>query len=411
MSDQSTMVIVGAGEAGTAAAVALREGGWGGIVALIGNEAMLPYERPPLSKAILTDEMTPGPKPIVTAERLAKLEIDYLQGNEVVAIDRAANVVTLSSGSRMAYHRLLLATGARPRSLSVPIAEGTRVATLRTYEDATRIRNTIGQGRKVVVIGGGFIGLEVAASAVLRGASVVVLEAGSRLLMRAVPPPMEKLIRAKHERSGVRIETGANVERVDFSEGHSSVVLTGGRSHGADLVIVGVGATPNVELAQAAGLVVDNGIVLDDTLVTSDPHIFAAGDCCSFPHRLYQKRVRLEAWRNAQRQGVVAAANMLGENRPFDDVPWFWSDQYDETLQIVGLCPDGEIPVVRNLGTRGQLLFYLAADGRLVAACGFGNLGTVAREVRFAEMMISRGISPKAEALADPAMNMKHLLV
>ncbi|MCC8945108.1 FAD-dependent oxidoreductase [Bradyrhizobium sp. Arg62] len=410
MSDQSAIVIVGAGEAGTAAAFALREGGWRGIAVLIGNETMLPYERPPLSKATLTDEMNPGPKQIVTSERLVELGIDYLQGSEVVSIDRAVNMVRLSNGSGIAYHRLLLATGARPRKLSVPIAEGAKVATLRTYDDATRIRHVIGQGRDVVVIGGGFIGLEVAASAVSRGASVVVLEAGSRLLMRAVPLPMAELIRAKHECSGVRIETSAIVERIDFSEGRSNVVLTGGRTYEADLVIVGIGATPNVELAQAAGLAVDNGIVLDETLATSDPHVFAAGDCCSFPHCLYEKRVRLEAWRNAQRQGAAAAANMLGENRPYVDVPWFWSDQYDETLQIVGLCPEGETPVVRRLGARGQILFYLGTDGRLVAACGFGSLGLVAREIRFAEIMISRRLSPKVEALADPAMNMKKLL-
>ncbi|RXH33243.1 NAD(P)/FAD-dependent oxidoreductase [Bradyrhizobium zhanjiangense] len=410
MSNQSTIIIVGAGEAGTAAAVALREGGWRGIVVLIGNETMLPYERPPLSKAILVEEASPEPKLIVTSQRLAELEIDYLQGNEVASIDRGTKLVALSNGSGIAYHRLLLATGARPRKLSVPIAEGARVATLRTYDDAMRIRQVIDQGCDVVVIGGGFIGLEVAASAVSRGASVTVLEAGPRLLTRSVPASMAELIRAKHERSGVRIETGAIVERIGISEGRTTVVMSDGRSHVADLVIVGVGATPNVELAQAAGLAVDNGIVLDETLATSDPHVFAAGDCCSFPHRLYDKRVRLEAWRNAQRQGAAAAANMLGENRPYEDVPWFWSDQYDETLQIVGICPEGGIPVTRHLGARGQILFYLATDGRLVAACGFGRLGPVAREIRFAEIMIGRRLSPKAEALADPEMNIKKLL-
>lgn len=411
MSDQSTIVIVGAGEAGSAAAVALRKAGWRGMVVLIGNETTLPYERPPLSKAVLGDEINPGPKLIVTSERLAELGIDYRQGSEMVSIDRAANMVTLSNGSAITYHRLLLATGARPRKLSIPIAEGANAATLRTYADALRIRQAIGQGRELVVIGGGFIGLEVAASAVLRGALVTVLEAGPRLLARAVPASMAELIRAKHERSGVRIETGAIVERIDFREGRSNVVTAGGRSHPADLVIVGVGATPNVELAQAAGLAIDDGIVVNEMLASSDPHVFAAGDCCSFPHRLFEKRVRLEAWRNAQRQGAAAAANMLGENRPYEDVPWFWSDQYDETLQIAGLCPEGGVPVIRHFGGRGQILFYLAADGRLMAACGFGGLGAVAREIRFAEMIISRRLSVEAKALADPSINMKALLV
>ncbi|UPJ62130.1 FAD-dependent oxidoreductase [Bradyrhizobium sp. 192] len=410
MSAKSTIVIVGAGEAGTAAAIALRERGWRGRLALVGNETILPYERPPLSKALLLDEMNPGPKLIVTSQRLAELEIEYLQGSEAVSIDRAANMVTLSNGSARAYHRLLLATGGRPRKLSVPIAEGAEVATLRTYEDATRIRHVIGQGCDVIVIGGGFIGLEVAASAVSRGASVTVLEAGSRLLTRAVPASMAELIKAKHERSGVRIEIAAIVERIDRSEGRSKVVMADGRSRDADLVIVGVGATPNVGLAQAAGLAIEDGIALDETLATSDPHVFAAGDCCSFPHRLYEKRIRLEAWRNAQRQGAAAAANMLGENRPYEDVPWFWSDQYDETLQIVGLVPEGGIPIIRDFGARAQILFYLAADGRLVAACGFGSLGVVAREIRAAEIMIARRLRPPADALASPEMNMKKLM-
>lgn len=411
MSNEPTIVIVGAGKAGTAAAIGMREGGWRGLVVLIGNETMLPYERPPLSKAVLIEATDPGPKLLVAPERLAELRIDYLGGRNVESIDRVAHTVTLSDGAQLAYERLLLATGARPRKLSIPAATGSRIATLRTYADALAIRKIIGRGCEVVVIGGGFIGLEVAASAVSRGALVTVVEAGPRLLMRAVQAPMAELIKAKHERSGVRIETSAIVERIDVSEGRSKIVLADGRSHLADLVVVGVGVVPNVELAQAAGLAVDNGIMLDATLATSDPDIFAAGDCCSFPHRLYGERIRLETDRNAQQQGGAAAANMLGGDHPYEDVPWFWSDQYDETLQIAGLCREKDVPLARSLGAKGQLFFYLAGDGRLVAACGFGSLGAIAKEIRFAEMMIGRRLAPKAEALVDPTVNMKSLLV
>ncbi|OAF14063.1 ferredoxin reductase [Bradyrhizobium centrolobii] len=405
------MVIVGAGEAGTAAAIVLRERGWRGRLVLIGNETMLPYERPPLSKAILVEEREPGPKLLVTPERLAELGIHYLQGRSVEWIDRATHTLKLSDGSLLAYERLLLATGARPRNLSIPFDAGSRVATLRTYADALAIRQMIRRGGEVVVVGGGFIGLEVAASAVSRGASVTVVEAGHRLLTRAVPPPMAELIRTKHERLGVRIETGAVVERIDAKERRSKVVLADGRTHLADLVLVGVGVVPNVELAETAGLVIDNGIALDETLASSDPHIFAAGDCCSFPHSLYGERIRLEAWRNARRQGTVAATNMLGMRRPYEDVPWFWSDQYDETLQIAGLRREEDVPVARNLGAKGQIFFYLAADGRLVAACGFGSLDAIAKQIRFAEMMIGRRLAPNADALADPTINLKSLLV
>ncbi|MDE5446758.1 FAD-dependent oxidoreductase [Bradyrhizobium sp. CSA207] len=411
MSKGPAIVIVGAGQAGTAAAIALREAGWQGLIALIGNEALGPYERPPLSKATLLEETDLGPKLLVTPERLAELSISHFQGRNVVSIDRAAHTVTLSDGTQLAYERLLLTTGARPRRLSIPTAEGSRVAVLRTYADALVLRRFISPRRKVVVIGGGFIGLEVAASAVARGASVTVIESGPRLLMRAVPSSMAELIKAKHERSGVRVETGATVERVGAVEGRSKVILAEGRTHLADLVVVGIGAAPNIELAHAAGLAVNNGIALNEMLATSDPDIFAAGDCCSFPHRLYGERIRLEAWRNAQRQGAVAAANILGANRPYDDVPWFWSDQYDETLQIAGLYREEHFPVSRNLGANGRVVFYLAADGRLVAACGFGSLGAIAKEIRLAEMFIGRRLAPKVEALADPAVNIKSLLI
>lgn len=410
MSKQPAIVIVGAGQAGAAAAIALREEGWQDLIVLIDNESLGPYERPPLSKATLLEETDFGPKLLATPEHLAKLSVTYFQGCNVVSIDRAAHTVKLSDGTRLTYERLLLATGASPRKLNIPAAQRSRVATLRTYADALFIRRSIGPGCEAVIIGGGFIGLEVAASAVARGASVTVIEAGPRLLTRAVPAPIAELIRAKHELSGVRIETGSTVERVDALEGHAKIILADGRTHLADLVVVGIGAAPNIELALAAGLAVDNGIAVDEMLATSDPDIFAAGDCCSFPHRLYGERIRLEAWRNAQRQGAAAAANLLGANRPYDDVPWFWSDQYDEVLQIAGLYREEHVSVARNLGAKGQLLFYLAADGRLTAACGFGSLGAIAKEIRFAELLIGRRLAPKAEALADPAINLKSLL-
>lgn len=188
-----------------------------------------------------------------------------------------------------------------------------------------------------MIVGGGLIGLEVAASAVSRGASATVIEAGPRLLGRAAPEAMAALIKAKHEHAGVRIETGIRIERVKTLEGRSMIVLADGRTLSADLVVVGIGAEPNVQLARAAGLSIDNGIALDERLATSDPDIFGAGDCCSFPHRLYKKRIRIEAWLSAQQQGAAAAASMLGASQPYEKIPWFWSDQYDRTLQVVGL--------------------------------------------------------------------------
>lgn len=411
MKNERAMAIVGAGEAGTAAAVALRDGGWRGRVILIGNEATLPYERPPLSKGLLAESRDTGPKFLITSERLTDLEIEYLEGHNVQSIDCAAHIVSLSGGKRLGYERLLLATGARPRMLCVPVDPECRVATLRTYADAVAIRREIKPGCSVVVIGGGFIGLEVAAGAAARGATVTVLEVGPRLLMRAVPASIAERIKAKHLNAGVRIELSSTVTAVGAVDSRSAVLLADGRTCIADLVLVGVGAVPNVELAQAAGLAIENGIAANDMLATSDPDTFTAGDCCSFLHRLYGERVRLEVWRNARLQGAAAAANMLGSNSAYESVPWFWSDQYEETLQIAGIYGSSDATVNRDLGEKGQISFYLAPDGRLVAACGFGNLATIGKDIRVAETMIGRRIRPKAEALADPAIAIKSLVV
>ncbi|MER8441282.1 FAD-dependent oxidoreductase [Mesorhizobium sp. M1312] len=410
MKPERPMVIVGAGEAGTAAAVALRERGCGGRVILIGNEATLPYERPPLSKDLLAESGDDGPKFLITHERLKNLAIEYLDGRNVQSVDRDTHTVSLSGGERLAYERLLLATGARPRGLTVPVNPQCRVTALRTYADAVAIRRALRPGCNVVVIGGGFIGLEVAASAISRGASVTVLEAGPRLLMRAVPASMAERIKAKHLGAGVRIELNSTVTGVEAAEERSAVLLADGRTYLADLVLVGVGAVPNIELAQAAGLAIENGIAANDTLATSDPDIFTAGDCCSFLHPLYGERIRLEVWRNAWQQGAAAAANMLGSNSAYERVPWFWSDQYDETLQIAGICSNSGAAINRDLGEKGQISFNLAPDGRLVAACGFGSAAAIGKDIRIAEAMIERRICAQADALANPAVALKSLM-
>jgi 3-phenylpropionate/trans-cinnamate dioxygenase ferredoxin reductase subunit len=382
------MVVVGAGEAGTAAALALRQRGWRGRIVLIGDEVSLPYERPPLSKATLSDPLDGSPKWIATLQQLADARIEFLMGRTVSSVDRGAHMLRLADGEKLAYERLLLATGASPRTLGT--ATKARVRTLRTYADALAIRALIRSGRSVVVVGGGFIGLEVAASAATVAAAVTVIEAGPRLLMRAVPPSVSAIIRAEHERAGVRIETGVAPVAIDASGLGASVSLADGRECAGDLIVIGIGAVPNTGLAADSALAVDNGIAVDEMLTTADPDIFAAGDCCSFPHALYDmRRVRLEAWRNAQRQGACAAANMLGAAQSYRDVPWFWSDQYGKTLQIAGLCDAGETVIERDFDGRGMMSIHLDRDGYLVAASAFGDLNVVAREIRFAEQAIA----------------------
>lgn len=397
------MVIIGAGECGTRAAIALREAGYAGAVTLLGGEAHAPYERPPLSKHAIT-AAAPVAKAIGGSERLAAAGIDFRPGCEVLGLDRAARQVVLA-GTTVPYERLLLATGARPRPL--PGADGPTVATLRTLDDAARIRAALGPGRQLVVIGGGFIGLELAASARQLAAEVAVIEAMPRLLSRGVPAEVAQMLEARHRAQGVRLHFGARFAAIAAA----GVELADGSLVPADLVVVGIGALPNTELAAAAGLAIDNGIAVDATLATSDPTIFAAGDCCSFPQPLYDgRRVRLESWRSAQEQGTLAARNMLGAAESITAVPWFWSDQYELSLQIAGLADGTASHVRRELKDGAFVLFHLDADGRLLAASGIGTGNAVAKDIRLAEMLIARRAHPNPADLADPAVNLKRLL-
>lgn len=404
------MVIVGAGECGIRAASSLRERGYEGPVTLIGAEVHLPYERPPLSKEAMAGDMDPTLKLIVTHETLAERNVTLVSGAEAISIDRDVRKVTLSNGAIIPYNNLLLATGAAPRRLAM--AEGKAACVyLRTFDDALAIRAHLTRGVRVAVIGGGFIGLELAASARKLGCSVTVIESLPRILARAVPAEIAEVIHAEHVRHGVDIRTGTGLTAIEENGNALRITLGDGATLDADLCVVGIGAVPNVALAEQAGLVVENGIAVDAELRTADPHIFAAGDCCSFPVELYNnRRIRLEAWRNAQEQGALAAGNMLGGSDGHNAVPWFWSDQYELGLQIAGLSDEGRQTVRRDVGEGAFILFHLAEDGRLVAASGIGPGNAVARDIRLAEMLIAKRASPPIDKLRAPETKLKALL-
>jgi 3-phenylpropionate/trans-cinnamate dioxygenase ferredoxin reductase subunit len=403
-----SIVVVGAGECGGRTALALREAGFDGSITLIGDEAQAPYERPPLSKAALTDSDAPRPTWLCAAERLTELDITFVAGRSVTAIDRARRVVA-ADGAALGYDALVLATGAQPRPLPCP--GGDRALLLRTFDDALRLRAELVPGRRVAIVGGGFIGLEVAASAVTRGCGVAVVEITPRLMGRAVPAPVAEVVADRHRAAGVALHCGVGVERIDTVDGEHVVVLGDGRTVAADVVVAGVGVVPNTSLAAAAELAIDNGIRVDEQLRTSDPAIFAAGDCCSFPHPLFGgRRLRLESWRNAHDHAAVVARNALGDGVDVSAVPWFWSDQYELGLQIAGLPDAAAGEVVRTRDDGVTLRFGLAADGRLVSVCGVAPGASVGRDVRLGEMLIARRARPDPAALADPAVNLKSLI-
>ena len=404
------MVIVGGGECGARAAFALRENGYDGPVTLIGAEKHLPYERPPLSKDVMTSPEHPLARTIAGNDRFAEQDIRFLGGTTAIGIDRKAKEIIFAGGDRLAYDKLLLATGAVPRPL--PLAAQSRHCTcLRSYDDALTIRARLQPGARIVIVGGGFIGLELAASARQRGAAVTVLETQARILMRGVSEEIAAVIAERHRQEGVLIRCGIAIAAITDRDTGVTLTLAGGEKLEADLAVIGIGAIPATALAEAAGLETANGILVNAHLQTSDSDIFAAGDCCAFPLALYGgRRVRLEAWRNAQEQGTLAARNMLGLLEPHRAVPWFWSDQYELGLQVAGLADEASQIIRRDLDERAFILFHLAADGRLVAASGIGRGNSIARDMRLAEMLIARSACPDPAGLAAPDVKLKSLL-
>ncbi len=403
------MVIVGGGHTGGRAASALRDAGWKGPVTVISAEPGLPYERPPLSKGMLTGEKALADFTLYDEAAWGRLDIAHLVGTEVGEIRRGPREVVLADGRVVPYERLLIATGAAPRRLPLSGADLPGVVMLRDIADSEALRARLGRGHRLVVIGGGFIGLEVAASAAGLGAAVTVLEAAPRLMARGVPAPIEARMRARHAAAGVDIRLGAEVAEITGERAATGVRLADGTVIAADTVLVAIGVSPRVALAAAAGLAVDNGIVVDRTLRTEDPAIFAAGDACAFVHDLVGRHIRLESWKNAEDQGPVAARNMLGGAETASAVPWMWSDQYELTIQVAGF-PDLAETTVERPGDDALILFHLAADGRLVAASGIGPNAAIGRVIRLGQMMIERGLYPEPAALADPAVNLKSLM-
>jgi len=363
-----TFVIVGASLAGAKAAETLRAEGFGGRVVLIGDEARRPYERPPLSKEYLRGERDFNAAAVHPAGFYDEHDIELRTSSLVTAIDPTGRSVTLSSGEQIAYDRLLLATGATPRRLSVPGADLEGVHYLRSVEDADQLRQAIGPSVQVVVIGAGWIGAEVAASARQVGAGVAMVELAAVPLERVLGPEVGAVYRDLHQSHGVDLHFGVGVEAIVGSQTVEAVRLSDGTVLAATAVVVGVGVTPRVELAEAAGLTVNNGVVVDDYLQASAPGIFAAGDVANAFHPRYGTRIRLEHWSAALNQGPAAARAMLGHQVSYDRIPYFFSDQYDLGMEYRGWAPDFDQVVFRGDPAAGEFLCFWLRHGRVAAA-------------------------------------------
>lgn len=367
--DSRRIVIAGAGHAGGSAAAMLRQMGWTGSIVLIGQEPIPPYQRPPLSKAWLKGEANADSLMLRPAKFYADSQIDLRLETTVTAIDRVAKTVTLSDGSVLGYDMLIIATGARARRLTLPGMDLRGVLELRSAADADHLKAALHPGARLAVIGGGYIGLEAAASARALGAAAVVIERESRVLARVACGALSGFFQNYHLAQGVVIETDAQVVGLEGEAGQVRGVRLGdGRLIACDAALVGVGAVANDELARQAGLACDNGIIVDLEARSSDPAIFAIGDCTRRPLPLYDRLGRLESVPNALEQAKQAACAICGKPAPVPEVPWFWSDQYDLRLQIAGIPFDAaEIAVRGDLKAGKFALFHLAQDGTVQA--------------------------------------------
>ena len=402
------LVIVGGSYAAVQIAAAARAAGFAEPIRLVGAEPHLPYQRPPLSKGFILGKVDAGALPQRAEAFYRENEIDLVLGAAVEAIDRTASMVTTADGQRIPYGILALATGARPRRLPVPGGDLDGVLTLRTLDDSLAIRDRLAGIGAAVVVGGGYIGLEVAAALTVLGKQVAVIEAQGRLLARAASAPLAAHVADAHRARGVDLRFGTTVARIEGAAGRvRSVTTVDGAVLPADLVVVGIGVQPESDLAAAAGLPCDDGIVVDRFTRTADPAIVAAGDCVRHPSAFAGRLLRLESVQHAVDQGKVAGATVAGKSVPYDAVPWFWSDQYDMKLQSVGLAEGFDRYVLRGAPAGGRFsIFYFRGD-RLIA---IDSVNRAAEHVTGRRLLSGATALTPAEA-ADPGFDLASRVV
>ncbi len=391
------VVIVGAGHGGAQVAVMLRTQKFEGSIAIVGDEPELPYERPPLSKEYFAGEKEFERIQLRPAKYCDERDVTMLLGKRVVSVDSSAHRVTTDGGETIGYGKLVWATGGRPRMLPIPGGDLPGVQGVRTRADADAMKAAAETAKQIVVIGGGYIGLEAAAVLTKAGKKVVLLEALDRVLARVAGEPLSRFYEQEHRDRGVDLRLGVSVTAIEGGDHVTGVRLSDGEVIPADLVIVGIGILPNVELTEAAGLPCDNGIVVDEYCRTSDADILAVGDCTNHPNALLGKRLRLESVHNAQEQAKTAADTILGKLEPYAQVPWFWSDQYDLKLQFVGMSAADQQVVVRgDPESRSFAAFYLD-EGRLAAVYAINS----PREFMLSKKLIAGGARPDRAVLRD----------
>jgi 3-phenylpropionate/trans-cinnamate dioxygenase ferredoxin reductase subunit len=394
-----TIVVIGGGQAAGWIVKTLRKEGFDGRLVMIADEIHLPYERPPLSKAVLSGDADIGTVRLVNDEDFAALNVEAWQPERATSIDREQRIVRTSSGREVQYDRLVIATGGAARRLPDALVTTSHLAYLRTLDDAialgARLRES--HSKRLLVIGGGWIGLEVAATARKLNVEVTVIEGAPRLCGRSVPEAVSGFLLDLHRANGVDVRLNAALTALDDHAGGVRATLADGTTLDADFAVAGIGLAPHTSLAEGAGIAVNDGIVVDEFGATSDPYVFACGDVANHPNAWLKRRVRLESWANAQNQAIATAKALLGVRAPYEEIPWFWSDQYDVNLQILGDIAPGVEPAVRgDIGAKRATLFFLEHDMiRGVIAINSP------RDLKLARKWMSQGRAVDAAALVD----------
>jgi len=399
------IVIVGAGQAGLQTAASLRSSKFEGQISLIGEEPYSPYQRPPLSKTFLKGEMSFDKLLLKPEDFYDKMKINLLLDRRVESIDRGRKSVALADGETISYGKLVLATGARVRKIEADSEALADLHYLRTLDDTLRIQEACKTAQSVAIIGGGYIGLEAAASLRQLGKSVTVVEREPQILARVAAKQTSDYFTRLHASHGVEILTGTEVDSVMVEDDANRIRLKNGQVIEADIVIVGIGVMPNCEIAEAAGLKTENGIVVDELCRTSDPDILAIGDCSNHPNGIYGGRLRLESVHNAVEQAKTAAGTILGSPKPYSQVPWFWSDQYDVKLQIAGLNTGYDEVAVREDNSGAYSVFYLK-DGVVVAV----DAMNAAASYLVGRRLIGEKKHADPKMLSNPNMNLKEMI-
>lgn len=401
---RSAIVIVGSGQAGFQTAASLRQGGFDGDITLVGEESGLPYQRPPLSKAFLKRPTDPADIVLRKPAFFEQHDITLIDGARVETIDRVARVVTLGSERTLGYDHLVLAQGARNRRLAIPGAGLAGVFELRSFDDAVRLHQGLTNGGRLAIIGAGFIGLEVAATAIALGLDVVVCETVSRVMARAVSVPISSYFEQRHRASGVALRLETGVTRILGSPGKvTGLEVAGGDRIDVDMVLVAAGVSPNTELAEASGLDIDNGIKVDRTLLTSDANISALGDCASFESPFAPQRIRLESVQNAVDQGKCIAGRLTDHTAEYNSVPWFWSDQGDVKLQIVGIADGHDRTILSADPADDAFSVYCYRGDRLICIESVNRPG----DHMTGRKIFASGLLPPPDAVAAPDFDLK----